>query len=382
MATAAFGLEKVVARELKQLGYDPQQIENGRVIFEADAAAICHCNLWLRSADRVLLEVGRFDARDFGELFDKTSSLPWSEWLTVDAAFPVRGKSVRSTLHSVPDCQSIVKKAIVESLKRTHDKSWFEEDGPTMSVEVSIVKDQATLTIDTSGAGLHKRGYRTLAGPSPLKETLAAGLIQLSDWRPDRPFVDPFCGTGTLPIEAALIAKGVAPGIKRTFASEGWPQLAASLWDAAREEARDTQASRPDFTLVGTDIDSRALGLARYHARQAGVDDCIHFQQKPFAEFSTSRKYGCLVCNPPYGERSGSLAEAESLYAQMAGLFSNQPTWSVYVLTSHDRYESIVKRKADRRRKLYNGRLACTFYQFFGPRPPRHRTNADTKAMP
>ena len=380
IATAAFGLEAVVGRELRRLGYEPDQVENGRVAFTADRAAICRCNLWLRSADRVLLEMGSFEARDFGELFDRTTSLPWSDWLTAEASFPVRGKSVRSTLHSVPDCQSIVKKAVVENLKQAYGKSWFDEDGPSMPIEVSIVKDTATLSIDTTGAGLHKRGYRTLSGPAPLKETLAAGLVQISDWRHDRPFVDPFCGTGTLPIEAALIAHNLAPGLNRNFAAESWPQIDGKLWSAAREEARDLAPGQSAFTLIGTDLDEGPLSLARHHARQAGVESSIHFQQKAFADFTTSRKYGCIVCNPPYGERAGSQHEAEALYHQMGKVFSGLPTWSFYVLTSHRRFESIIGRKSDKRRKLYNGPIACTYYQFFGPRPPRQRaTEADSK---
>lgn len=371
IATAAFGLEAVVGRELKKLGYEPHQVDNGRVTFFGDAGAICRCNLWLRSADRVLLQLGSFEARDFGELFDQTTALPWSDWLTVNAAFPVRGKSVRSALHSVPDCQSIVKKAVVENLKKAYGKSWFDEDGPAMPIEVSLVNDAVTLSIDTTGAGLHKRGYRTLAGPAPLKETLAAGLIQLSDWRYDRPFVDPFCGTGTLPIEAALIARNLAPGLQRSFDAESWPQIEPKLWDAAREEARDLATGQPTFTLIGTDIDERPLSLARYHAEQAGVAEWIHFQQQPFADFTTSRKYGCLVCNPPYGERSGSVRDAETVYEQIGNAFGEVPSWSLYVLTSHQRFETFIGRKADRRRKLYNGRIACTYYQFFGPRPPR-----------
>jgi putative N6-adenine-specific DNA methylase len=370
IATAAFGLEAVVARELKQLGYSEQQVENGRVGYSGDEQAICRSNLWLRSADRVLLQLGAFDAGDFGALFDQTHALPWADWLPVDAQFPVRGKSVRSKLHSVPDCQSIVKKAIVEKLKKSYAKTRFAETGPEFPIEVSIVSDRATLTLDTTGPGLHKRGYRASIGPSPLKETLAAGLVQLSDWRYDRPFLDPFCGTGTLPIEAALIGRNIAPGLSREFVSERWPALSQKLWTEARDEARDAAVQRTDFTLVGTDVDARALSQARNHARLAGVADDIHFQQQPFAEVTTSRKYGCLVCNPPYGERTGS-AEADAVHAQMPQVFARLETWSFYVLTTHGELEALLGRKADRRRKLYNGRIACTYYQFFGPRPPR-----------
>src|SRR5690606_29139949 len=244
IATAAFGLEAVVARELKALGYTEQTIEDGRVRFAGDAAAIARCNLWLRTADRVLLEVGRFAATDFGELFDRTQALPWEQWLGIDAQFPVRGRSVKSKLHSVPDCQRIVKKAIASRLQQTYRRDWFDETGPLYSVEVALLKDEATLTIDTSGPGLHKRGYRTLVGSAPLKETLAAALVQLSYWNSTRQLVDPCCGSGTIPIEAALIGRNLAPGRNRTFPAEAWPWLDATAWTQARAEADDTADRR------------------------------------------------------------------------------------------------------------------------------------------
>ena len=240
IATASFGLEAVVARELKQLGYEDQTTDDGRVTFVADEAAVCRANLWLRSADRVRLKLGEFEARDFGTLFDRTNALPWSDWLPENAEFPVQGKSVRSQLSSVPNCQSIVKKAIVEKLKQQYKCDWFDENGPTCAVEVSLLKDRATLTIDTSGPGLHKRGYRTLSGAAPLKETLAAGLVQLSYWNRERPLIDPFCGTGTIPIEAALIGRNIAPGLHREFAAEQWPRIPEHLWTEARSEAQDS----------------------------------------------------------------------------------------------------------------------------------------------
>jgi putative N6-adenine-specific DNA methylase len=381
IATAGFGLEAVVARELKALGYADQQVEDGRVTFIGDEQAICRTNLRLRSAERVLLKIGSFEARDFGELFDRTIELPWAEWTDVDAAFPVRGKSVRSQLHSVPDCQRIVKKAVVESLKRIDGREWFEENGPAYGIEVSMLKDQATLTIDTSGSGLHKRGYRTLSGAAPLKETLAAALVQLSFWNPERTLVDPFCGTGTIPIEAALIARNIAPGLNRVFAAEEWPRVPPQLWDEARSEARDEERERPDIPIIATDLDEEVLSLARYHARRAGVEADIHFQQKPIAEFTTQRKYGCIICNPPYGERSGSLEQAEETYREMTRSFKDLDTWSLYVLTSHPEFERLFGRRAERRRKLYNGRIACTYFQYAGPRPPR-RASTETGERP
>lgn len=370
IATAAFGMEAVVARELEQLGYTDQTVADGRVTFTADEAAVCRCNLWLRSAERVLLKMGEFDAGDFGELFDRTHELPWHEWLPAEARFPVRGKSVRSRLTTVPDCQSIVKKAIVEKLKSRYRRDWFEETGPTYAVEVALLKDRATLTLDTSGAGLHKRGYRTLAGPAPLKETLAAGLVQLSFWNRDRPLVDPFCGTGTIPIEAALIGRNIAPGLNRDFAAETWPRIPRSLWDEARREARYAVTAPLDIPIIGTDADAGVLSLARYHAKQAGVADEIHFQQQPFARFTTKKQYGCIICNPPYGERMGEQEQAEALYREMPRIFAPLETWSIYVLTALPQFEALYGRRANRRRKLYNGRIECTYYQYHGPRPP------------
>ncbi len=371
VALTAFGLEAVVSRELKQLGYDDHTITDGRVAFSADRSAICRANLWLRSAERIAIKLGSFPANDFGELFDGVKALSWADWLPENAAFPVQGKSKRSKLHSVPDCQSIVKKAIVESLKHTYSSQWFAENGPKYSVEVSLVNDEATLLIDTTGPGLHKRGYRKLMGKAPLKETLAAALVQLSYWNRDRPFIDPFCGTGTIPIEAAMIARNLAPGRNREFAAESWPVVPIELWKQAREEAADVERRDSYETLIGTDADDEVLSLARYHARQAGVDADIHFQQKSFADLTTKREYGCLITNPPYGERSGELEEALAIYHSMSDIFRLLETWSIYVLTSHSQFEQIVGRQAGRRRKLYNGRIACTYYQFPGPRPPK-----------
>ncbi len=286
IATSTFGLEAVVARELQWLGYEAKIIQPGRVLFAGDESDICRTNLWLRSADRILLRLDTFQALDFGQLFDRTRALAWEAWLPVEAEFPVSGRSVKSQLSSVPACQKIVKKAIVERLKAAYGVEWFVETGPKFSVEVALLDNWAMLTIDTSGAGLHKRGYRPLTGKAPLKETLAAALILLSVWRPERPLVDPFCGSGTIPIEAALIGRNMAPGLGRPFAAEAWPRLPASLWEAARQQARE--AARPDLPdpgyrvprIIGTDVDEGVLGLARFHAEKAGVAADIHFQQR------------------------------------------------------------------------------------------------------
>ena len=371
IATATFGLEAIVSRELNALGMDCQTLQNGRILFTGDEATLARANLWLRTADRVLLRMGTFEATDFGELFDQTKALPWEAWIPADGAFPVRGRSVQSQLSSVPACQKIVKKAIVERLKDAYGIEWFEETGAIYTVEVALLKDQVTLTIDTSGAGLHKRGYRTLSGPAPLKETLAAALVLLSFWRPERPLIDPFCGTGTIPIEAALIGRNLAPGLNREFAAERWPTLSPEIWERVRTEARDL--ARPEISgfVMGTDSDAAALSLARHHADLAGVGADIHFQQKPFAELASRKPYGCLIGNPPYGERISAQPEVQALYASMPTVLRRLKTWSHYILTSHRGFEKLIGQEANRRRKLYNGRIECTYYQFHGPRPPR-----------
>jgi putative N6-adenine-specific DNA methylase len=334
IATATFGLEAMVAREVKSLGYGEAKTENARVTFQADLSAIPRSNLWLRSADRILVKVGEFEALTYDQLFEGTKALPWDEWLGIDACFPVEGKSVRSKLFSVPDCQAIVKKAIVEKLKQRYHCQWFAETGPTYKIEIALLKDWATLTIDTSGPGLHKRGYRKLAVPAPLKETLAAAMVGLSYWNPDRLLVDPFCGSGTIPIEAALIGLNVAPGLRREFSAEKWPQIPEVLWREARQEAQELIKHNLKLQIVGTDIDDDVIGIARYHLKSAGLEGWVHFQQMPLAQLRNSHKYGCVVCNPPYGERLGEQAEVEQLYRRMRQVFAPLDTWSFYILTA------------------------------------------------
>lgn len=371
IATAAFGLEAVVAEELRQLGYKDLMVENGKVTFFGDEKAICRTNLWLRTAGRLLIKVGEFQALSFEELFQKTKALPWPDWLPEDANFPVQGKSVNSKLYSVPDCQAIVKKAIVEKMKMKYKKSWFDEKGPCYPLEVALLKDTATLTIDTSGSGLHKRGYRKLQSEAPLRETLAAAMILLSRWKPDRVLIDPFCGSGTIPIEAALIGQNIAPGFLREFAFNHWPNISRNLWQQVREEAEDLAKRDRKLHIIGTDINEEVLSLARYHARQAGVEGQIHFQCQPVAQMRSRYKYGYLICNPPYGERLGEIREAEKLYREMKEVFGLLDTWSFYVLTSHPDFEKLFGRIANKKRKLFNGRIQCNYYQFFGPKPPR-----------
>ena len=370
IATAAFGLEAVVARELQDLGYTEQQIEDGRVTFIGDELAICRCNLWLRSADRLLVKVGQFPTYDFGQLFDQVEALPWHEWLPVDAKFPVSGKSVRSQLHNEPTIQSVTKKAIVESLKRNYDRHWFQENGTEYQIEVSILKDQALLSLDTSGPGLHKRGYRANAGAAPLRETTAAALVLLSYWNRDRPFLDPFCGSGTIAIEAAMIGRNRAPGLSRNFLCEQWPQLTRQHWKEAREEARDKVRVKPKFPLQASDIDGRVVRLAQTNAIEAGVGGDIEFKTMDVLELKTSLEYGVIITNPPYGERLGDDESAADIYDDMADAFEPLSTWSIYVLTSHPGFERLFRRRANRRRKLYNGRIECHYFQYLGPRPP------------
>ncbi len=373
IATASFGIEAIVGRELNWLGYTDQFVENGRVTFAADESAICRTNLWLRSAERVLVKMGEFKALTFDALFEGTKALPWDEWLPANAQFPVDGRSVDSKLSSVPDCQAIVKKAIVEKLKLRYKKQWFEEDGPIYRIEVGLLKDIATLTIDTTGVGLHKRGYRTLNTGAPLKETLAASMLLISRWKPDRVLIDPFCGSGTIPIEAALIALNIAPGAKRSFSAEGWSQIPQQLWTQAREEAADKVRKMPEIRIHGSDIDDDAIGIARYHAQQAGVASDIHLQRMDVADISSRYKYGFIICNPPYGERLGEMPEVEKLYRNMGKIFKRFDTWSFYVMTSHPNFENLLGKKANKKRKLYNGRIQCNYYQFYGPQPPRIR---------
>lgn len=369
IATSAFGLESVVAHELEKLGYSDLQIENGRVIFTAGNDAVARCNLWLRSADRLLLKIGEFSACSFKELFENTKSLPWSDWIPETGEFPVEGKSIQSKLFSVSDCQAIVKKAIVEKMKLKYPVQWFKETGPRYRIQLALLKNRATLTIDTSGAGLHKRGYRQLSAEAPLKETLAAAMIHLSRWRPDRALIDPFCGSGTIPIEAALIGRNIAPGLNRDFAAEKWPQLPVKIWHQAREEARDLILNRQTLGITGFDIDGKVLELARYHANRAGLGKILSFQRQPVSELRSQYQYGYLITNPPYGERLSEKTEIEQLYRLMGKVCNSLDTWSFYILASHPSFEKLFSRQADKKRKLYNGRIQCNYYQFYGPKP-------------
>jgi len=369
IATATFGLEAVVAQEIEDLGYENIKVENGRVVYAADMKAICRSNLWLRSADRVRLKVGEFKATTFDELFENTKALPWTEILPANAAFPVDGKSVKSVLYSISDCQAIVKKAVVESMRTSFNKEWFEESGPLYRIEVALWKDIATLTIDTSGPGLHKRGYRIEKSSSPLRENLAAAMIMLARWNPHIPLIDPFCGAGTIPIEAALMGRNIAPGMQRNFVSEAWPNISKSFWKEAREEASNSATKDISLYIMGMDSDPRVLKNARKNAHAAGVENDIHFQESSFNKISSRKKYGKIICNPPYGERQGDLQEVEGLYKEMGKIFSELDTWSFYILSPHSKFEQLFGKKATKKRKLYNGNIKVHYYQFFGPAP-------------
>ena len=371
--TSAFGVEGLLRKEMNRLGYEKDLlVDKGGVTFWGNVEDVVRCNLWIRQGERVVVEMGRFTARSFEELFQGTLALPWEDWIGEAAAFPVAGKSAHSVLFSVPDCQAIVKKAIVERLKQKYKKvTWFEETGPTYQIEVKILKDVVTLVLDTSGIGLHKRGYRKLGTTAPLKETLAAVMLTLSNWRPQWQLIDPFCGSGTIPIEAAMRAMNIAPGLKREFVCETWPQFDPKIWQRARAEAEAAIEIIPDLRIEGYDLDAEVLSMARYHAKLAGVEPYIHFQQRDVRDLKTSKKYGSIVTNPIYGERLANLEEAAALYRIMGDVFSKLDTWSFYILTSHPEFELNFGKKATKNTKLFNGRLECRLYQYHGPRPPR-----------
>lgn len=371
VAACATGLEALVSRELKELGYTDQSVENGRIVFRGDELAVARTNLWLRTADRILVRMGQFPATTFDELFEGVKALDWAGWIPEDAQFPVEGRSHKSQLSSVPACQGIVKKAIVESLKQVYGTSWFDETGPRYTIEVSLLNDVATLTLDTTGPSLHKRGYRKLVTEAPLKETLAAALVLLSRWGPHRPLYDPFCGSGTIPIEAALIGWNIAPGLRREFAAEAWDRLPPELWDEARDEAYDAVRDDVPLDIVGSDIDSAAVDVAAAAAKAAGLARELRFRVEPVAAAKPRGDYGALITNPPYGERLGDQREAERALRELGLLLQRLPTWSAFVISPARQLEHYMGRRSDKNRKLYNGRIETHFHQYFGPLPPR-----------
>lgn len=366
IATAAMGLESVVAREVQHLGYETR-VENGKVFFEADAAAIARCNLWLRSADRLKILVGNFPATTFDELFEQTKNLPWDHFISEDGAIPVSGKSHKSKLFSVSDCQAITKKAIVERMKNKHGlASKLPETGALYKVEVSIVKDDVSLTLDTSGVGLHKRGYRIGQGEAPLKETMAAALILLTNWKPDAPLIDPFCGSGTIPIEAALIGQNIAPGFNRSFACEDWQFMKQRYWDTAFEEVEDLANYDQVLDIIGSDIDHKMVQVAQENAKEAGLQDLITWKQMQVSDLSIKKENGYIIGNPPYGQRLSDQEHIHTFTKAFGKIMQQHPSWSVYILTADESFEKYYGQKATKKRKLFNGFIKTDFYQYFG----------------
>ena len=361
------GLEAPIADELRRLEMKNVAAENGRVCFTGGAREIARANVNLRVGERVLLELGRFEARSFEELFVGTKALPWESLLPRDAAFPVKGYSLNSALFSVSDCQKIIKKAIVERLKTVYGVEWFPETGALYQVQFSIMKDRVSLCLDTSGEGLHKRGYRPAHNAAPLKETMAAAMVLLSRYRGRDDFCDPFCGSGTIPIEAALIALNRAPGLARGFSAMRWDIISGHVWDEAKEEARDKEY-RGSYSIVGSDIDPKALSLAKENAARAGVADIVRFETADATKFDRPTERGVIVTNPPYGERIGEKDEAEALYRAFGAAWRKCPNWQLYLLSSHTEFERCFGVEADRKRKLYNGMIKCDLFMYYKDR--------------
>ncbi|MBS7201608.1 class I SAM-dependent RNA methyltransferase [butyrate-producing bacterium] len=370
-----FGLEAVMKKEILDLGYEVSQVEDGRVTFIGDAEAICRANIFLRTTERVLLKVGSFHAETFEDLFQGTRAIPWEEYLPKDAKFWVaKASSIKSKLFSPSDIQSIMKKAMVERMKKAYGIEWFPENGASFPLRVFLHKDTVTVALDTTGESLHKRGYRTLTSKAPITETLAAALIMLTPWKSDRILVDPFCGSGTFPIEAAMIAANMAPGMNREFLSEDWKHLIPrKCWYDAMDEANDLVDLSVQTDIQGYDIDGDIVRAARANAKAAGVDELIHFQQRSVSDLSHPKKYGFLITNPPYGERIEDKKNLPELYKTIGERFAALDSWSAYIITAYEDTERYFGRKADKNRKIYNGMMKTYFYQFLGPKPPRKR---------
>ena len=375
IAPCHFGLESILKREIQDLGYEIVQVEDGRVTFCGGIDAVSRANIFLRTAERILLKVGSFEAYSFDELFEKTKALQWEDYIPENGRFWVtKASSVKSRLFSPSDIQSIMKKAMVERLKSCYHIQWFKEDGASYPIRVFLMKDVVTIGIDTSGMSLHKRGYRPAAGKAPIAENLAAALIMLTPWKKDRILVDPFCGSGTFPIEAAMMAANIAPGMNRSFTAEEWGNLIdRKYWYEAVDEANDLVDDRIETDIQGYDIDSDVLRTARKNAENAGVSHLIHFQQRAVKDLSHPKKYGFIITNPPYGERMEEKERLPQLYREFGESFRGLDSWSAYMITSYDEAERYFGRKADKNRKIYNGMLRTYFYQFSGPKPPRQK---------
>lgn len=375
IAPCHFGLEAVLKREITDLGYDVSKVEDGRITFIGDEEAICRANVFLRSAERILIKIGSFHAETYEELFQGTKALPLEEFIPVDGKFWVtKAASVKSKLFSPSDIQSVMKKAMVERLKEIYKVNWFTEDGEPFPIRVFLMKDEVTAALDTTGESLHKRGYRKLTAKAPIAENLAASLIMLTPWKGDRILVDPFCGSGTFPIEAALMAAGIAPGMNREFTAEKWLHLVPSKeWYHAADEAREMVNLNVDTDIQGYDIDEKMVDIARENAKLAGVDSLIHFQRRDVSALSHSKKYGFIITNPPYGERIEEKKNLPSLYRTIGERFRTLDSWSMYLITAYEQAEESMKMKAAKNRKIYNGMMKTYFYQFPGPKPPKQR---------
>lgn len=374
-APCHFGLEAVLKKEIYDLGYEITKVEDGKVTFAGDAEAVCRGNLFLRTAERLLLKVGSFHAQTYDELFEGIRALPWEVYLPKDGKFWVtKASSIKSRLFSPSDIQRIVKKAVVEKMKEYYDIEWFKETGAEYPIRIFLMKDEVLVTIDTTGDSLHKRGYRTMGGLAPLSETLAASLIKLTPWHPDRILVDPFCGSGTFPIEAAMMAANIAPGMNRDFTSQVWENLIEKkTWYEAFEEARDLVDTSVEVDIQGYDIDEQVIRLARENAKRAGVEHMIHFQRRSVSDLRHPKKYGFVITNPPYGERMEDKENLPDLYRQIGEAYRGLDAWSMYIITGYEDAERYIGRHADKKRKIYNGMLKTDFYQFMGPKPPRRK---------
>ena len=373
IAPCHFGVEAVLKREITELGYDVTEVADGRVTFFGDEEALCRANIFLRTAERILIRIGSFPAGTFEELFQGTKALPWEEYIPPDGKFWVaKAASVKSRLFSPSDIQSVMKKAMVERLKEKYGINWFSEDGAHFPIRVFLMKDQVTVGLDTTGESLHKRGYRKLTARAPIAENLAAALILLTPWNKERILVDPFCGSGTFPIEAALMAAGIAPGMERSFLAQEWEHIAGKKhWYEAVDEAREQVDLTVDPDIQGYDIDDGMINAARENAKLAGVDKLIHFQRRGIEQLSHGKKYGFLITNPPYGERLQEKKELPALYRMIGERYRKLDSWSMYLITAYENAEQDIGQKADRNRKIYNGMMKTYYYQFLGPRPPK-----------
>jgi len=377
IAPCHFGMESVLKKELTDLGYEITKVQDGKVYFLGDEAACARANVFLRTTERVLIKVGEFHAESFNDLFEQTKALPWERYIPADGKFWVtKANSINSKLFSTSDIQSIMKKAIVERLKLKYKKEWFEESGSSYPIRVTVIKDMVTVCLDTSGESLHKRGYRKLTSQAPITETLAAALIMLTPWNKDRVLIDPFCGSGTIPIEAAMIGANIAPGIRRSFLAQSWNNLFNDgIWKQARLEAEDLIRNDLQMNIQGFDKDGEIIKIARINAKNAAVDKYIHFQQRSLSELTSNKKYGFIITNPPYGERLEEKKNMPGLYKEIGEVFGRLDTWSYFIITGFEDAQKYIGRKADKNRKVYNGMMKTYFYQYMGPKPPRQSTS-------